>query len=284
MKETRKLPVTLTEAELTERRDALAARDQERVKIEIEKKAASRGFRERLKPVVEDITRISSEIISRTEVRDVECEVRDSLVNGQVEVVRLDTFEVIDTYMPGASVDDDEPDPNQPVLPFAAPAGSPSLRCTAIDVDGVVYAITPRAGRRRWIARSSRREVPTLIIDGTHRHHRRREARQGVRHVRDRRAAPPPRVRGDEGGRRARFGNSADARRRSRRALGTVERVPRSTIAGDERRHLRPQRHRRRGRAHRRHDAPERRAAHAGGGGHEAAREGHAEAEEGRGE
>jgi hypothetical protein len=132
MKETRKLPVTLTEVELTERRDALATRDQERVKIEIEKKAASRAFRERLKPVVEDITRISGEIISRTEVRDVECEVRDSLVNGQVEVVRLDTNEVIDTYMPGASVDDEPPNPDQPVLPFAAPP-VPVQRCTAID-------------------------------------------------------------------------------------------------------------------------------------------------------
>jgi hypothetical protein len=56
-------------------------------------------------------------------MRDVECEVRDSLVNGQIEVVRLDTFEVVDTYMPGASVDDDEPDPNQPALPFAAARG-----------------------------------------------------------------------------------------------------------------------------------------------------------------
>lgn len=135
MKTTRMLSVTLTEAELTERRDKLAKADQEKLAILAEKRSALAGFRARLKPIDESIDMISREIVTRSQVREVECEERPGLVNGVIEVVRLDTGEVVETIHP-------DEDARQASL-FESPRPTlPELRCTAVDEDGDCFAIT----------------------------------------------------------------------------------------------------------------------------------------------
>lgn len=74
------------------------------------------------------------------ELRDVECEWCESLVNGGGrELVRLDTGEVVDT-----SSDDPEDDApaSQPSLFDAPRPAVPVLRCSGVDADGEAHPIT----------------------------------------------------------------------------------------------------------------------------------------------
>jgi hypothetical protein len=169
MIETRKLPVKLTPDEIErvvrEHSDTCSTL----VLLEVEKKAANKVFTMKMKPHKEHRDMLQLIKDTGVEQREVDCEHRESLVTGQTEVVRLDTFEVIETYVPGASVDDDEPDPNQPALPFAAPA-VPVLRCTAVDIDGVCYAIQiEQAEVIERILTEAPNEPARILLEGSHR-------------------------------------------------------------------------------------------------------------------
>lgn len=138
MKELRKLPVMLTETEMTERRDRLAAREQELIAVEAEKKETMGEFRERMKPIKADLASLSLAIVKRSEDREVDCEWRDSLVNGQLELVRLDTLEVIERE----TSDEAAADAAQPSLFGGARPTAPTLVCSALNDDGEAWSIT----------------------------------------------------------------------------------------------------------------------------------------------
>jgi hypothetical protein len=166
MIESRKLPVKLTPDELEGIVHAHSDVCSKLIDIENRKRAALSNFRHERKPHVEERDRLELLKTTGVEERAVDCEIRESLVNGQMEAVRLDTMEVVDTWTPGA--DNEEADPNQPALPFAAPP-VPVVRCTAIDVDGVMYAVSPEQADVIDRLDVSQSKPERLIIDGTHR-------------------------------------------------------------------------------------------------------------------
>jgi hypothetical protein len=133
--------MTLTEAELAEVVQKHSDECTTLAALEDEKRIAMQAFAEKMKPHKKERDRLNEAKTTGKEKRQVWTLVRDSLVTGQVERVLEATGEVLDTWVPGASVDIDEPDPKQPGLPFAAPA-MPELRCTAIEDDGTVHSIS----------------------------------------------------------------------------------------------------------------------------------------------
>ena len=140
MKETRELPVKLTDEEMAAIVALHSDESSKIAKVDERKKSALAGFRHEKKPHVDEVARLQGIKDTGCELRKVECEWRDSLVNGGgQELVRLDTMEVIDRN--SDDPEDNAPDSAQPALPFAAPA-VPVLRWTGIDADGVAYPIT----------------------------------------------------------------------------------------------------------------------------------------------
>ena len=140
IKTTRKLLCKLTEDEIDERGRKAADLDQEKRKVDAERKATASTFREQIKHLDKQIADLTEQATTGEELREVECEERESLVSGGgLEIVRLDTLEVVDT-IPDDPEDDAPSD--QPRLPFSAARPAPELRCTAIDADGVPYLIT----------------------------------------------------------------------------------------------------------------------------------------------
>jgi hypothetical protein len=166
MIESRKLPVKLTPDELEGIVHAHSDVCSKLIDIENRKRAALSNFRHERKPHVEERDRLELLKTTGVEERAVDCEIRESLVNGQMEAVRLDTMEVVDTWTPGA--DDEEADERQLALPTAAPP-VPVQRCTAIDVDGVMYAVSPEQADVIDRLDVSQSKPERLIIDGTHR-------------------------------------------------------------------------------------------------------------------
>jgi len=135
MREPRKLLVKLSDEEMhaveKEHSDVCLALSQ----IDERKKEVDAKFREEKKPF--ELRRKALEAIKKNsgEMRDVECEVRELPEQGLVEVVRLDTGDVVDTLPLSAA------ETRQPGLPFSRPE-APKLLCSALDNDGVAYAIT----------------------------------------------------------------------------------------------------------------------------------------------
>lgn len=94
-KETRKLPVRLSEAELKAKADDLAKANIDRVNLENEKSKLSSEFNARIKEIKGDIAELSQAISSRMEHRDVEIEERRNEQSFMIETFRLDTDEKI---------------------------------------------------------------------------------------------------------------------------------------------------------------------------------------------
>lgn len=138
LRTTRKLMCKLTEQEIDERGRKAADLDQEKRALDAERKATAATFREQIKHLDAQIADLTEQATTGQELREVECEEREALVNGGgLEVVRLDTGEVIDTIH-----DDPETESPQPSL-FDAPRPElPALRCTAIDADGCAFPIS----------------------------------------------------------------------------------------------------------------------------------------------
>ncbi len=170
LKTTRMLVCKLTADEKSEREAKASELDQEKRKLEAEKKVEMKARGAEIKHLDKQIATLTEAATKGEESREVECEERESLVNGSnaVEVVRLDTLEVIERI---ASDPEQEPDPRQPGLPFAAPP-LPSLPCTAIDEDGVAYGITAEQADSFDVGKT---EMPSMtamlmLVEGTQRY------------------------------------------------------------------------------------------------------------------
>jgi len=170
VREERELACVLTEGEIQARKDQHYEVSRTLAVFDEEKKAWLSDFRVRCKPHKEREKELRTQIDTKTELRKVECEWRDSLVNGgDSELVRLDTGEVIDTL--SENPEDDAPE-GQERLPFSAAKPAPELRCTAVDVDGVAYAITAEQADSADLTMSvddGNPPLATLKIDGVNR-------------------------------------------------------------------------------------------------------------------
>lgn len=165
--EDRELLCTLTDDEVQTRKDAHYEVSRTIAVLGEEKSAWLSDFRAKLKPHKDREAELRDQIDKRGELREVKCEWRDGLVAGVSECVRLDTGEVIDT-----ASDDPEDEAPQERLPFTKAKPAPELRCTAIDVDGVAYAITAEQADSAEMTMSVDPGEPpmaTLKIDGANR-------------------------------------------------------------------------------------------------------------------
>jgi hypothetical protein len=97
MKTTKKLPVLLTEDELRERGDALAESVEKTAALAEEKKAQDAEINGKIKLSKEITRKLSRIIASKTEDREVECEITKDFERGTVTVHRCDTGEVVET-------------------------------------------------------------------------------------------------------------------------------------------------------------------------------------------
>lgn len=140
---TQKLVCKLTKDEIDERGRKASELDQERRHLADDKKAKVKVFNAQLKGLDTQIAELTEAATKGEELRDVECEERESLVNGSnvVEIWRLDTEEIVETI--AEDPEDDAPDSErrQGALPFAAKA-PPVIRCSAVNEDGECFPIT----------------------------------------------------------------------------------------------------------------------------------------------
>ena len=89
------LACELTDAEVLERSDALVAHLGTRDATRARQKAAMKTFKAELEAIDEDVSSLAKSIRTRSEGRDVECIERANYTIDQVEVVRLDTGDVV---------------------------------------------------------------------------------------------------------------------------------------------------------------------------------------------
>jgi hypothetical protein len=96
MKTTKKLPTQLSEEELRERGDALAESVEKTAALAEEKKAQDAEINGKIKLSKEITRKLSRIIASKTEDRDVECDVVKDYKAGTVTTFRSDTGEQVD--------------------------------------------------------------------------------------------------------------------------------------------------------------------------------------------
>lgn len=137
MKDLRDLFVKFTEDELQLVVDEHSDVCSQLSDIEARAKAASAAFRAEAKPLKERRAELEEMKSNGGVKRPVECEWRDSLVNGQIECVRLDTGEVVDTQAEAPA----EESPQGSLFSQPRP-DAPRLLCTALNDDGECWAIT----------------------------------------------------------------------------------------------------------------------------------------------
>jgi hypothetical protein len=95
--ETRKLPVKLTEDEITQRGRGMAKFESDRIKLMESKKAAAADFKAKIDLCGESLSKLSRAIETGEEDRDVECEWNKDFVRKVADLVRMDTGEVVET-------------------------------------------------------------------------------------------------------------------------------------------------------------------------------------------
>jgi hypothetical protein len=93
----RPLKCELSPSETTERRDRLALLYDEWRHAEEERKAAAKRLKEESDLMAKEMDRVSKEVRQGWTLRDVECrEIRDD-VRRRIDVMRMDTGEVVDS-------------------------------------------------------------------------------------------------------------------------------------------------------------------------------------------
>jgi hypothetical protein len=97
MKTTKRLPVQLTEEDLRDRGDALAASVQQTAALTEEKKAQDAEINGKIKLSKEITRKLAGILASKTEEREVECDVTKDYKGNTVTTSRSDTGEVVDT-------------------------------------------------------------------------------------------------------------------------------------------------------------------------------------------
>jgi hypothetical protein len=95
--ETRKLPVKLTEDEITQRGRGMAKFESDRSALEESKKATADEFKAKINLCSESMGRLSRSINTGHEDRDVECEWIKNFARKVADLVRNDTGEVVET-------------------------------------------------------------------------------------------------------------------------------------------------------------------------------------------
>ncbi len=95
--ECRLLPCVLSDAEIQARGEELAEAELARQRLVAEKKAAAEAFKGPIAEQVDLISKLSKEISEEVEMRDVEVSHRPDFENGVVDVVRMDTGEVVES-------------------------------------------------------------------------------------------------------------------------------------------------------------------------------------------
>lgn len=94
MHRTLDLPCRLTEAELIDRGQSLAATREQYRDVQQAAKDAAKEFRDRLATIEAELDRLAEIVRERHEPRPVRCELRPDYQRGVVDTVRLDTGEV----------------------------------------------------------------------------------------------------------------------------------------------------------------------------------------------
>lgn len=97
MNTTRELPVKLSDEKKSRLGEELAHQLTERDLIRAEKRSAIADANERIKEIDQMVTKLTQSIETGSELREVKCLERVSPTNGSVEVVRLDTGEIVET-------------------------------------------------------------------------------------------------------------------------------------------------------------------------------------------
>jgi hypothetical protein len=90
-----KLPCELTRDEKLNKADQMAEHLKTRAEVELEAQTAAGTFKRQLKELDRAIGDRAEEVRSGVEYRPVECACRDRFRDNQVDVVRLDTGEIV---------------------------------------------------------------------------------------------------------------------------------------------------------------------------------------------
>lgn len=168
MQVTRMLSVKLATDEVQAKKDQHYEVSRTLASYDEEKSAWLLDFRHRRKPVKDLEKVLRTAIDSQAEMREVACEERESLVNGAIEVVRLDTGEVIETRAADDDGDEDERQPNLFAGTVSPAPPAPALRCTVVNEDGEWFAINAEQADAADIEIAAQ-GFALIVIDGVSR-------------------------------------------------------------------------------------------------------------------
>lgn len=160
----KKITVKLTADEMKQIVDAHSDVCSKLTKLEEEKSDALAGFRHRKKPLADERDRLQEIKDTGTEQREVQVFERPGLVNGTIEIVRVDTGEVVETE----SEDPEDEDPRQPGLfeGVAPPPRAPTLTVEGVDKDGEIWTLTAEQADRVRAGLAEGMQVVAVDIDG----------------------------------------------------------------------------------------------------------------------
>ncbi len=91
------LPVKLTEDELLAKASELASARANWEALKEESKESAAGYRERIADLDDDISKLSTEVRTKEELRDVEIDERPDFARNVIETFRVDTFKLVST-------------------------------------------------------------------------------------------------------------------------------------------------------------------------------------------
>lgn len=114
-RETRSLPCKLTDDEVAQRAAKMAAHVHDLVGLEVKAKASAAEFKEEKGRLSAEVKILAAAVRHRAEVRDVEVEIVHDDIRFAVDVIRLDTGEVVSTRRMNA---DEEQAARQAKLPL----------------------------------------------------------------------------------------------------------------------------------------------------------------------
>lgn len=144
----RELPVPLTEAELSNLGQYLAAQKAAKDTVEARKREQVSKCNAEIKEIVKSIDKVAAAINQKCETREIPCEERRDLETGEIVLFRLDRTPPEEVSRRPFGEDEKEDD-TQPSL-FGGknkrkknpPPPAPMIKCNAINEDGEIFVIT----------------------------------------------------------------------------------------------------------------------------------------------
>lgn len=142
----RELPVPLTDVELSNLGQYLAAQKAAKDTVEARKREQVSKCNAEIKEIVKSIDKVAAAINQKCETREIQCEERRDLETGEIVLFRLDRTPPEEVSRRPFAEDEKADSPQASLFDRKrskkAPPPAPTIKCNAINEDGEIFVIT----------------------------------------------------------------------------------------------------------------------------------------------